>query len=50
MSGETVAAQEEICTLLEKCPNTEVFWSVFRPNEGKYGPENIRIWTLFTQC
>ena len=25
MSGETVAAQEDICTLLEKCPNTGVF-------------------------
>ena len=24
--------------------------SVFSTNTGKYGPENIRIWTLFTQC
>ena len=23
--------------------------SVFGPNVGKYGPENLRIWTLFTQ-
>ena len=33
------------------------FWSVFSRirtvfslNAGKYGPEKIRIWTLFTQC
>ena len=26
------------------------FWSVFRPNTGKCGPEKISIWTLFTQC
>ena len=23
---------------------------VFSPNTGKYGPEKLRIWTLFTQC
>ena len=28
--------------------NTE-YLSVFSPNTGKYGPEKIRIWTLFTQ-
>ena len=26
------------------------YLSVFRPNSGKYGPEQLRIWTLFTQC
>ena len=25
------------------------YLSVFSPNTGKYGPEKIRIWTLFTQ-
>ena len=25
------------------------YLSVFSPNAGKYGPEKIRIWTLFTQ-
>ena len=24
--------------------------SVFSPNAGKYGPEKLRIRTLFTQC
>ena len=24
--------------------------SVFSPNIGKYGPNKLRIWTLFTQC
>ena len=33
----------------EKCPYSEFFWSVFSPNEGKYGPEKLRIRTLFTQ-
>ena len=28
--------------------NTE-YVSVFSPNAGKYGPEKLRIWTLFTQ-
>ena len=46
-------------TLREKCPNTEFllvlflnteFLYVFSPNAGKYGPEKLRIWTLFTQC
>ena len=27
-------------SLREKCPNTEIFWSVFSRNVGKYGPEN----------
>ena len=25
------------------------YFPVFSPNAGKYGPEKIRIWTLFTQ-
>ena len=35
--------------MCEKCPYSEFFWSVFSPNAGKYGPEKLRIWTLFTQ-
>ena len=34
----------------EKCPYLKFFWSVFSPNAGKYGPEKLRIRTLFTQC
>ena len=50
----------------KKCPYLEFFWSVFSvfelntgdteylsvfsPNAGKYGPEKLRIRTLFTQC
>ena len=26
------------------------YLSVFSPNAGKYGPEKLRIRTLFTQC
>ena len=26
------------------------YHSVFSPNAGEYGPEKLRIWTLFTQC
>ena len=26
------------------------YLSVFSPNAGKYGLEELRIWTLFTQC
>ena len=36
--------------LRERCPYSEFFWSVVSPNAGKYGPEKLRIWTLFTQC
>ena len=52
-------------TLHEKCLYLEFFWSVFPvfwqntenaiylsvfiPNAGKYGPEKLRIPTLFTQ-
>ena len=37
-------------TLHEKCPYSEFFWSVLSPNAGKYGPEKLRVRTLFTQC
>ena len=26
------------------------YLSISSPNGGKYGPEKLRIWTLFTQC
>ena len=26
-------------SMREKCPYLELFWSVFRPNADKYGPE-----------
>ena len=29
----------EKVTLREKCPYSELFWPVFSPNAGKYGPE-----------
>ena len=29
---------------------TKNVYSVFSPNAGKYGPEKLRIRTLFTQC
>ena len=29
----------EVFSLREKCPNSELFWSVFSLNTGKYGPE-----------
>ena len=35
--------------LREKCPYSEFSWSVFSPNAGKYGPEKLRIRTLFMQ-
>ena len=45
-------------SLCKKSPYLEFFWSifshiylsVFSPNAGKYGQENLRIRTLFTQC
>ena len=36
--------------LRKKCPYSELFWSIFSPNAGKYGPGKLRIRTLFTQC
>ena len=35
--------------ILGKVSVFAVFWSVFSPNAGKYGPEKLRIRTLFTQ-
>ena len=35
--------------LCKKCPYSVLFWSVLNPNEGKYGPELVRIQTFFTQ-
>ena len=32
------------------CQYSEFFWSVFSPNARKYGPEKLRIRTLFTHC
>ena len=37
-----------ILSLCKKCPYSELFWSVFCPNAGKCGPEQLRIRTLFT--
>ena len=37
-------------TLLEKCPYSEFFWSIFSSNAGKYRPEKLGIRTHFTQC
>ena len=34
----------------EKCPYAELFWSVFSPNAGKYGPEQLQIGALFAPC
>ena len=39
-----------LATLREKCSYSEFFRSVFSPNAGKYGPEKLRIRTLFMQC
>ena len=33
--------------LREKCPNSV---QISGSNAGKYGPEKLRIWTLFTPC
>ena len=46
----------ETLSLREKCPNTELsghYFPVFglnteNPNAGKFEPEKLRIWTLFT--
>ena len=37
-------------TLREKCLYLELFWSVFSRIRTEYGPENLRIRSLFTQC
>ena len=36
-------------SLREKCPYSEFFWSLFSRDAGIYGPEKLRIQTLFTQ-
>ena len=46
----------ELKSLREKCANTEFllvrifteYLSIFSPNAGKYGPEKLRMRTLFT--
>ena len=50
----------ELVAVRENFPQTEFSWSVFSriwteygevcPNAGKYGPEKLRIRTLFMQC
>ena len=37
-------------TLRGKCSYLDFFWSVFSSNRTEYGPEILRIRTLFTQC
>ena len=37
-------------SLRKKCPYSELSWSEFSPNAEKYGPEQLRMRTLFTQC
>ena len=43
----------ESSALRERCPNTEFFSGLYFPvywwNTGKYRPQKLRIWTLFTQ-
>ena len=36
--------------LREKCPYSEIFWYVFSPNAGKYGPGKLIIRIFFRQC
>ena len=40
----------EQSTLRGKYPYSESFWSVFSPNERKYGPEKLRVRTLLMHC
>ena len=42
-------AFSENSVLLGKCPYSKFFWSVFFRIRTEYGPENLRIRTLFTQ-
>ena len=37
------------CRFLPLCPYLELFQSGFSRNAGKYGPEKLRVRTLFTQ-
>ena len=32
------------------CPYSDLFWSAFSRIRNAYGPEQLRTWTLFTQC
>ena len=41
-----VAMNQLLC---EKCPYSELFWSAFSFIQTEYGPEQLRIGTLFTQ-
>ena len=34
-------------SLREKCPNTELFSGRYSPSTGKYGPEKLRILTVY---
>ena len=36
--------------LREKCLYSEIFWYVFSPNAGKYGPGKLIIRIFFRQC
>ena len=33
-------------SLRESCPYSKFFWSLFSSNAGKYGPEDLQVWTL----
>ena len=49
----TTWEKEENCQNLETrtaYPYSELFWSVFSLNAGEYGPEKLRLRTLFAQC
>ena len=37
-------------SLREKCPNTDIFLSIFSRIRTENGPKKIRIWTISTQC
>ena len=43
-------ALSTLSTLLKKCQYSELFWSAFSRIQTEYGPEYLRIRTLFTQC
>ena len=52
MAKFSVPFVESFCkSLRERCLNTEFFsglyFPVFSQKTGKYGPEKLRIWTLF---
>ena len=37
-------------SLREKCPNTDIFLSIFSRIRTENGPKKIRIWTISTLC